>query len=176
MVQTELTVGLVIERWAPVSEWGTVSWRPTAVFASAPDVAPWTPLGGDATRRMYYAGAHPLTIYSTETANYRDNLATGDPKLWVVLRPQTDDVPVEVTAVTADPAEGEAFTEPGIDIVETIAMPPEIAAVIAQFIADHHVEHVFEKRKRDRQKIGGYGPGGIGRDGPPGTIKKPETT
>ena len=170
MVEAELTVGLVVERWAAVSSWGSVTWRPVQAFASAPEVAPWTPLGGDAQRPRFYAGAYSFPLYSTETANYRDNLASGAPQLWVVLRRVGDEPPVEVFAVTADPAEGEAFTEPGIDVVETVAMPPEIAAVIAQFVASHHVEHVFEKRKRDKSHSKAGGPRGFDR-GPPPPLK-----
>jgi hypothetical protein len=88
--------------------------------------------------------------------------------LWVVLRPNGDEPPCEVVAVTADPSEGEAFTEPGCDVVETVPMPPEIAAVIAQFVAEHHVERVFEKRKRDKTKSKEYGPGGLDRGPYPG--------
>ena len=171
MAYEQLIVGLVIERWASASTWGSVTWRPTTVFASVPEVAPWTSLGGNGQTSRYYAGAHSIELYSTETANYRDNLNSGQPLLWVVLRPQGDEPPVEVVAVTADPAEGEAFTEPGNDVVETVAMPPEVAAIVAQFIADHHVEHVFEKRKRDKTGSKAHGPGGLVR-GPASTIKK----
>ena len=170
MAYEEITVGLVVERWASASEWGSVTWRPSTVFASAPEVAAWTPLGGNAQTQRFYAGAQAIHLYSTETANYRDNLVTGTPLLWVVLRPKGDKPPVEVVVVTADPAEGEAFTEPGHDVVETVAMPPETAAIVAQFIADHHVEHVFEKRKRDKTEPKSYGPGGLDRGLPP--VKK----
>ena len=162
MAYEEMIVGLVIERWAAVSEWGTSTWRPSVVFAGAPDVAAWTPLGGTGDRHLFYAGPQAIRLYSTETGNYRDNLGTGAPLLWVVLRPQGDQPPVEVVAVTADPSEGEAFTEPGHDVVETVAMPPEIAAIVAQFIACHHVEQVFEKRKRDKTVQKSHGPGGLG--------------
>lgn len=166
MAYHEMSVGLVIERWSSASTWGSVTWRPSTVFASAPEVAAWTPLGGNAQTQRFYAGEHAIHLYSTETSNYRDNLATGAPLLWVVMRPAGDVPPVEIVAVTADPAEGEAFTEPGNDVVETVTMPAEVAAVIAQFIADHHVEHVFEKRKRDKTVSKSYGPGG-GDRGPP---------
>jgi hypothetical protein len=52
--------------------------------------------------------------------------------------------------VTADPAEGEALTGAGSDLVETVPMPIWIGEIVASFIAEHHVEHSFIKRKRDR--------------------------
>jgi len=55
--------------------------------------------------------------------------------------------------VTADPAEGEAFTDPGNDLIETVPMPVAIAATIGNFIAEHHVERPFIKRRRgDRRE------------------------
>lgn len=167
MVEIQITIGLVVERWASASQWGSVTWRPSQVFAHPPEVAPWTRLGGTAATTRYYAGACTFTLYSTETANYRDNLASGSPQLWVVLRQLSDAPPIDIFALTADPAEGEAFTEPGIDVVEAVAMPGEIAALVAQFVSDHHVERVFEKRKRDKSQSKSYGPGGLHRGPPP---------
>jgi uncharacterized protein DUF3305 len=53
-------------------------------------------------------------------------------------------------AVTADPAEGESFTQVGDDLVEAIPMPPAVQAIVEAFVAEHHVERPFVKRKRDR--------------------------
>jgi hypothetical protein len=53
--------------------------------------------------------------------------------------------------VTADPAEAEAIAGLGNDeIVDTVPMPPAIEDAIAAFVAEHHVERPFVKRKRDR--------------------------
>jgi Protein of unknown function (DUF3305) len=150
MIEEKLTVGLVVERRMLTGPWGGVAWRPVAVFPTPPDVAPWTPLGGSGEVMRYYAGEAHVHLYSTDTTNYRDNLESGAPKLWVVLRPDGDAPPIDVVAVTADPAEGEASTEAGENVVETIDMPGEIAATVADFIAAHHVERPIIKRKRDR--------------------------
>jgi hypothetical protein len=50
--------------------------------------------------------------------------------------------------VTADPSEGEAFTDAGSNIVEAVAMPTAIVEAIGRFIAEHHVERPFIKRRR----------------------------
>ncbi len=68
----------------------------------------------------------------------------------MALNPTGGEPPYEIAAVTADPAEGEGRTEPGTGIVEAVAMPEKLREIIAAFIAQHHVEHVFEKRERDR--------------------------
>ena len=85
-----------------------------------------------------------------ETANYRDNLASGSPALWVVLRETGAEPPYALYLVTADPAEGEGMTEAGSNIVEPVPMPDIVRDTVAAFVAEHHVEEAFVKRKRDR--------------------------
>lgn len=150
MIEETIGVGLALERHMLGGAWGGFAWRPLAVLAAAPDVAPWTPLGPAGARAAWYAGRCEIRLYSTDTASYRDNLETGEPKLWVVLRADGPEPPVDVLLVTADPAEGEAATESGANVVETAPMPPEVAGLIAQFIAAHHVERPVIKRRRDR--------------------------
>ncbi len=152
MIEECISVGLVLECRALSGPWGGHAWRPVTIFPSAPEVAPWTPLSGNGETRRYYAGEAHVHLYSTDTTNYRDNLESGTPKLWVVLRPDGAEPPVEVVAVTADPAEGEAHTEAGANIVETIDMPGEIAAFVADFIAAHHVERpIIKAQARPRR-------------------------
>ena len=97
----------------------------------------------------FFAGESVIELHRTETANYRDNLASGTPQLWVVLRPAKGEMGFDLLSVTADPAEGEALTGAGNDLVETVAMPPVIIDIVESFIAEHHVEHPFFKRRRD---------------------------
>ncbi len=173
MIEERIVIGLVVERRQIDSAWAETqieshAWRPVAVFAVPPDVAPWTPLGSSPRGAMFYAGAQEIALYSTETGNYRDNLEHGTPKLWVVMRPDGVEPPVEIVAVTADPAEGEGHTEAGSNVVETIDMPPEVAAEVAAFVAEHHVERPMVKRKRDRQPPEGVRRIGGARHGAPG--------
>lgn len=143
-----LRVGLVVGRTDPVSPWADVSWRGVAVLPAPSAAGPWTPLGREGLTDRFYAGEATIVLHRTETANYRDNLASGDPRLWVVLRWDGREPPVEIVAVTADPAEGEAFTETGTENVETVPMAAEIASAVADFVDRHHVERRFEKRRR----------------------------
>jgi Protein of unknown function (DUF3305) len=104
-----------------------------------------------ADRATFYAGAAEIALYRSDSALYRDNLATGEPMLWVVLRPTAGEPPFTVVAVTADPSEGEAFATIGTDLVEALPMPSPIRDAIEAFVAEHQVEHAgFSKRKRDR--------------------------
>jgi Protein of unknown function (DUF3305) len=149
MIEQTLQVGLVLERRTLTGAWGGIAWRPSAIFPTAPDVAAWTPLGRSTEVERFYAGEVAICLYSTDTANYRDNMESGAPKLWVVLCPTDAEPPVTVMLVTADPAEGEANTEAGTNIVETIDMPTEISAIVEAFVAAHHVERPIIKRRRE---------------------------
>jgi hypothetical protein len=145
-----IRVGVVVERRKAKSQWIDHVWVPVAAFAGEPEAEPWTVLGseGDATR--FYAGGADINLFRTETGNYRDNLASGRPSLWVVLQPTEREPPYALLAVTADPSEGEAYTEAGSNLVEMVPMPDAVHDAVAAFIAEHHVERQFFKRKRDR--------------------------
>ncbi|MEA3134235.1 MAG: hypothetical protein QOG17_2081, partial [Gammaproteobacteria bacterium] len=56
----------------------------------------------------------------------------------------------DILMVTADPSEGEALTDAGNDLVATVPMPAAIIEIIDGFIAEHHVERLFNKRQRNR--------------------------
>jgi hypothetical protein len=143
-----ITVGVVVERRKAISAWVDFLWRPVSVFVGSPSAAPWTPLAAEAETTLFFAGEAVIELHRTETINYRDNLASGAPALWVALQPVASERPYEILTVTADPAEGEALTDAGNNLVEAVPMPPEIAEVVVRFIAEHHVERPFLKRQR----------------------------
>ncbi|MBR1122021.1 DUF3305 domain-containing protein [Bradyrhizobium lablabi] len=144
----QIPVGVVVERRKARSKWVDFLWRPVSVLAGTPSAAPWTPLAADAETALFFAGEATIELHRTETANYRENLASGAPALWVALCPVSSEQPYEILAVTADPAEGEAFTDAGSNVVEAVPMPPEVMETVARFIAQHHVERPFVKRDR----------------------------
>jgi hypothetical protein len=150
MAREAIEIGVVIERRKLKSPWAKYSWRPIAILPEAPAAAPWTKLEESPEAVRFYAGSSWLEFFSSETTGYRDNLGSGAPQLWVVLREVEEEPGISLLTVTADPAEGESLTEPGTDTVEQLAMPPTIAARLSQFVATHHVERAFVKRQRDR--------------------------
>jgi len=143
-----ITVGVMVERRKAQSIWVDFLWRPVAVFVGRPSAASWTSLDTDSETTVFYAGQAMIELHRTETSNYRDNLVSGTPSLWVALHPGAAGQPYEILAVTADPAEGEAFTDAGNYLVEAVAMPSEVVQAIVQFIGEHHVERPFIKRRR----------------------------
>jgi hypothetical protein len=142
-----IPVGVVVERRRAKGPWLDVLWRPVCVLAGRAASAPWTELGTDGDTAMFYAGDTVVELHRTETANYRSNLASG--ALWVILRPAASGPTYAIVTVTADPSEGEAFTDAGNDLVEAVPMPMPIIERIARFIAEHHVERPFTKRQRE---------------------------
>jgi hypothetical protein len=147
---SRIAVAVVVERRKARSPWLDFIWRPAAVLAGSPVAAPWTPLYAADDTILFYAGEAVIELYRTETANYRGNLTSGAPLLWVVLRPDASKHTYKLFAVTADPAEGEAFTDAGNDLVGTVPMPAVIAEMIGDFVAVHYVERPFLKRRRER--------------------------
>jgi hypothetical protein len=148
MATETLLVSVVLERRVATSQWADYLWLPVAVLPGTPEIVPGTRLGATDTGERFFAGSFPLALHRTDTPTYRDNLASGDPRIWICLRPGSEAALPELVGVTADPAEGEAFTEAGSDIVEHVPMPVEIAAALAEFVQNHHVERAFIKRKR----------------------------
>ena len=125
-----IPVGVVVARRKAASQWIDFTWTPVAVLHGVPEAAPWTVLrqeGEAGETTTFYAGSAEIELYRSETTYYRDNLRAGAPLLWVVLAPTEGEPPYRLVTVTADPAEGEGFTESAANLVETVPMPGTIA-------------------------------------------------
>jgi Protein of unknown function (DUF3305) len=148
-----IPVGVVVERRKAESPWLDFLYRPVSVLAGVPAAPPWTVIRAAGDLTTFYAGDAVIELHRTETANYRNNLASGTPLLWVVLRHGPGEVGFELLFVTADPAEGEALTGAGDDLVESVPMPSSVRDIVENFVAEHHVEQPFFKRARDRSSL-----------------------
>jgi hypothetical protein len=144
-----IPVGVVVERRRATSPWIDFTWQPVGALPGRPDAAPWSVLSIDAGTTTFYAGSTEIALYRTEGRNYRDNLAYDQPLLWIALRPTGLQPPYDLLAVTADPAEGESFTQAGKDVVATVPMPAAVRDIVEAFVAAHPGEQPFHKRKRD---------------------------
>lgn len=155
-------VGVVLARRPATSVWADEPEivTPHAVLSDAPDLPSGAALGQAGEAALSYLGAAELTLWRRETGHYRDNLATGTPKVWVALG--RDGAQWRIHLVTANPYEGESLADsPGL-VLEAVPMPADIAGDIAAFVEAHHVEETFYKRKRDKARRDG-GPRGPGR-------------
>ena len=144
-----IPVGVVMERRKAASQWTDFIWRVVGVLPGEPDMEAWTILREQEDVTLFYAGHASVDLYRSETVRYRENLTSGAASIWVVMSPSEGMWPYAVAAATADPAEGESFTEAATNLVEPVLMPEIIRDAIERFIAGHHVEREeFVKRKR----------------------------
>lgn len=150
-----IPLGIVVERRALDNRWQKWAWKPVAVLPAAPPSAPWRELARGEGWIRWLADSLPLDLHRKETEAYRANLETGAPKVWVVLRKlepgeATPERDVRPFLITASPFEAQAFLESGEDVVEPVAMPAGVAGWMEAFVARHHVDEPFQKRKRKR--------------------------
>jgi hypothetical protein len=146
-----LSVGVVVERRRTCSVWQSEAWCVAKLVlpGELPDVRPWTVLEEGSGWQRLYAGEVPLELFAGDTGAYRDNLQSSRPAVYVVLR-RDGERGVALREATVDPGEIEAHADAGDDLIEAVPLPPAIAAWIADFVARHHVEQPFWKRRRDR--------------------------
>ena len=145
---TSIPVGVIAERRKAQSPWGDDLYRAVSVLHGVPAADPGTQISSEEGVITFYAGNAAIELHRTDTAGYRDNLASGSPLLWVVLRSSQSGLDLQL--VTADPAEGEALTGSGNVLVESVPMPSSIRQIVEEFIAKHHVEQPFYKRERSK--------------------------
>ncbi len=162
MPTTSIEIGVVLERRPARSPWLDVIWEAHGVLQEPAAAERGAPLGASASGELFYGGAARLEVHTSDTGYYRDNLESGTPQIWIVLRPQDGGIP-EIAKATCDPNEGEGYAGSGWDIVNVVPMPAPIAAALAAFVAAHHVERPFIKRKRDKADPEALAPG---RQGP----------
>ncbi|MFD1626791.1 DUF3305 domain-containing protein [Azospirillum griseum] len=145
-----LPLGIVVERRASTSPWADWSWRVAAVIPGAGPVEPPGRLlrSGEGWTHTH-AATLELELFRTDTEGYRLNLSQEPPRLWVVLRPDAAGDAMIPVVVTASAHEGEGY-QVGMDVVETVPMPPDITALVRDFVDQHHVDVPFEKRERKR--------------------------
>src|SRR5258708_16014169 len=119
----KIAVGVVVERRKAQSPWIDFTWKPIAALPGLPDALPWTILTQDGDGATFYAGAVEVALYRTETSNYRNNLGTGRPMLWVALRPTGVEPPYEVFAAPPNPPEAEPWPQPATALFASSPLP-----------------------------------------------------
>ncbi|PHK95160.1 molybdopterin-guanine dinucleotide biosynthesis protein A [Pseudoroseomonas rhizosphaerae] len=166
-----IPVAVIAERRPANSPWADWSWRVVEVLAEAPALPPWTLLRQEAGRSLFLAGHAELALHPTDTSNYKHNLESGAPRLWVVLRPASGEPGMALHTVTADPGEAHLYADVGNDTLESLPLPDFLRAPLEEYVARHHRERGFTKRRRDRadpEALARRRPGRTGDDGPYG--------
>ncbi|MDO9500337.1 DUF3305 domain-containing protein [Falsiroseomonas sp.] len=145
-----IPLAVLVERRPGVTRWAEYAWRAVEVLEEAPDLPPWTVLREEPGRTVFFAGIAEVALYPTDTDNYRHNLASAQPLVWVLLRPAETVSGWRLQTVTADPGEAHLYADVGQDLLESLPLPPRLHAVMQDFVARHHKERGFWKRKRDQ--------------------------
>jgi hypothetical protein len=143
-----IPVGVVVEQRKVTSAWVDAVWRSVAVLGGVPDAVPWTVIAGGVDMATFYAGVAEIELYRTEAEHYWSNLQSGEPSVWVALRPTGAKPPYALFAVTVDPAEGESFTQAGGDIVDVVPMPAAVREIVEAFVAQYYVVQPHYRRTR----------------------------
>jgi hypothetical protein len=163
-----IPVAVLAERRRGSTPWQDWVWRVVEVLEEAPpaELAPWTLLRrGEDGSALYFAGRAEVALHPTDTPNYRHNLQADPPRVWVVLRPVEAEPGMALQTVTVDAGEAHLYGDVGSDLLESLPMPPGLRAATEAFVARHHVERRFHKRRRDRADPEALAAGGRGRRG-----------
>jgi hypothetical protein len=145
-----LTVGIVLEHRHVDHPWATDRWALVEVLPGTPAADAWTLLAEGEGWQRWYAGAAELELHRGETASYLENLGSPRPAVYVILRRGGHAHGIVLHAATVDPGEVEAHSDAGDDLIEAAPLPPAVRAWMEDFVARHHVERPFWKRRRDR--------------------------
>lgn len=157
MTERKVTIplGVVVRRTPGVTRWAKWSWRAVAVLPGAPD-ADWREMRREGDSVEFHAATVPLELWRTDTEAYQTGLNVDSPSIYVIMRPAdgaADDRDLEIFLVTASPYEAQDYTDSGEEIVERVPTPPALIAMIRDFIADHHQDEAFVKRRRDKKRV-----------------------
>lgn len=145
-----IPVAVLVERRPGTTPWAEWTWRAVEVLEDAPDLPPWTVLREEAGRTLFLAGHAEVELHPTDTANYRENLGANPPLIWAVLREAEAAPGLRLYTVTVDAGEAHLYADAGTDLLESLVMPARLRAAVEAFVAQHHVERTFHKRRRDR--------------------------
>jgi hypothetical protein len=148
-----MPVSVVIERRATDSQWDDHFWRPVGVLPRA-DLERGKLLAEGEGWTQYYGGVLDIELFRGETDGYRTNLSQDSPSVYVVLRRDADaeGLEFEPFMATVCPYEAMSYSEGNDDFVEGVPMPPEVMEWLREFVALHHVDRPFVKRKNRRHK------------------------
>lgn len=162
-----LPLGVVMQKRPGVTRWAKWIWSARAVLPGAAP-AQWSEMRREGDTIEYHAGTLDLVLHATDTEAYLHGLHARDPSVYVIMRECTGAAPLELVLVTVSPYEAQDYADSGEEIIEKVPMPAAVRALVEDFIAAHHREETFKKRKRDKKRIDlvqdGIGDGRVAKD------------
>lgn len=150
-----MRVGIVVERRPSTHPWGEDRIVPLFALPGLPTDAPLRDLGDATGLRRWCSPGLEIGLFRRETAGYRRNLEEAEPSIYVILRPEAGGpLPMAPFLATVCPFEAQTYLTGGEMQVDRVPMPDEIRDWVEAFVARHHVDEPFRKRK---QKAKGRG-------------------
>jgi len=148
-----IAVGVLLRRVPGVTRWAKWHWHVSGlIVGTAP--GHWQELRCDGDTAEFLAGGAELTLWSGETEAYLTALSDAPPSVYAILRDTGDaSTPFEVALVTASPFEAQDHADNAEDLVEKLPMPPGLIAWVEDFVALHHHDEAFVKRRRDKKRV-----------------------
>ncbi|MCP4935146.1 MAG: DUF3305 domain-containing protein [bacterium] len=158
-----IPIGVIMAKEVFDNPWVDHIWKANGIALEFPSEICWKKLSSS-EKSTHYIVSSELQLFRGETESYLSNINDKEPSIYVILRENDDsdddaseetseDVPLEVHLVTASPFEAQDYLDTGEDIVERIPLPDVLLDQITAFIAEHHQEEKFRKRKRDKLDV-----------------------
>lgn len=151
-IHSTLPLGIVLRRTPGVTQWQRHVWRAHAVLPGAGS-ADWAEMRRDGDVVEYHAGTLELELFGPDTEAYIHGLQAREPSVYIIMRPTGDEPPLELLVATVSPYEAQDYADSGEEIIEKVPMPASLRAWVEAFVAEHHQEETFVKRKRDKKRI-----------------------
>lgn len=156
-----MPVGVIVQKRRIGHPWKEWTWEPVGVIPWAREDASWAPVLTEPDRVQYHAATLHLELHRSDTEAYVANLETGAPGIYVVLREAEPEdqaesaVGAEVVPhlVTLSPYEAQDYLDSGEETVERLTLPPALLAWLEAFVATHHQDEKFVKRRRDKVRV-----------------------
>ncbi|MXQ06335.1 DUF3305 domain-containing protein [Alphaproteobacteria bacterium GH1-50] len=150
-----IPLGVVLRRSPGVTRWAKWAWKAVALIPGATE-AGWRVLREENGHTEYLAAVARLELHATEVGSYRTSLMMTPPSIFVVLDKGAhveNEHGVDVHVVTASADIAGDYTDSAEVLVEPVAMPDALVAMIRDFCEAHYRETEFKKRRRDRARV-----------------------
>jgi len=154
MTLVRFPVAVIMERIPLTNRWVNEQWRAAAVELDADAEHPPEPLGTHSDTTRWRVPGHTIELHRSEGEGYYLNLASGDPKvfvMWRMLEPDADEQSeprARPVIVTVSYGEAARFLDAG-EQVDAVPMPTPIRVALEPFVAEHFRPEPRKKVKRN---------------------------
>lgn len=152
----QFPIAVILEKVRLDNRWASEKWEAIGVvadFSAAVETDACNAKPGDLTRifaderrEQFKVSGLQLELFRDEVDNYHLNLTSPEPRVFVMWR--LDDEQASVKAVTLSYGEAARWLDSG-EQCDGVAMPPEIADWLGDFVNTHYKPAVRKKNKRN---------------------------